>query len=125
LYEVYSRKDPYDGEDPAVVLREVADKQINKRPPVPRDCPSQLAGIMKDCLSANPDDRPSFEELDKRLRRVDIETAEPSSDPKSTAFGLKKTVSLHDIFPSHIADAMHAGRKIEPEQRCVPSLCGD
>lgn len=73
---------------------------------------------MKDCLSANPDDRPSFEELDKRLRRIDIDMPEQSLDFKRSGM-LRKTVSLHDIFPGHIADAMAAGKKIEAEHRCV------
>ena len=38
-------------------------------------------------------------------------------EPRSSIFGLKKTISIHDIFPSHVADGMKAGKKIEPEHR--------
>lgn len=115
LYEVYSRKDPYEGEDPGVVLHAVADKDRNYRPPVPKACPPQLAGIMTDCFSADPEARPSFQELDQRLRRVDAEMAEPVQ--KSSMSSAKKTISLHDIFPAHIADAMNEGKNIEPEHK--------
>jgi len=39
LYEAYSRRDPYDGEDVREVLRLVADKAVAKRPIAPRQMP--------------------------------------------------------------------------------------
>lgn len=123
LYEVYARRDPYEGEDPDVVLKDIADTERNYRPPVPKDCPPQLAGIMTDCFSALPDDRPSFEELDKRLRRVDVEMAQPKAEPRSSIFSVQRRISLHDIFPAHVADALRAGRQVEPEHRCECNVC--
>eukprot|EP00980_Cylindrotheca_fusiformis_P025779 scaffold14593_cov59-Cylindrotheca_fusiformis.AAC.1 len=35
LYEIYSRRDPYEGEDPATVLHLVVDELVQKRPPIP------------------------------------------------------------------------------------------
>ena len=96
LFEVYSRRDPYEGEDAHEVLRLVADKKVNKRPPVPAHMPAPIQSLMTDCLVEDPDQRPSFDELDVRLKRVDVKSAEPT-DSK----GAKKpgSISLFDIFP--------------------------
>ena len=48
LYEVYSRRDPYEGENATEVLRLVADRTVNKRPPIPKSCPPQVQ-----CLIGN------------------------------------------------------------------------
>ena len=116
LYEMYSRKDPYQGEDFEQVIREVTDPAINKRPPVPKDCPPQVASLMCDCLVADPTERPTFEELDTRLKRIAVKPAETS----------KTTISLFDIFPRHIAEALRDGRQVEAEHRdCVTIFFSD
>ena len=114
LYEVYSRRDPYEGEDPKEVLRAVADKAIRKRPPMPKNMPDQLKGLMTDCLEEDAEKRPSFEELDMRLKRVDAKTVDPGQM-------VNKTISLFDIFPRHIAEALRDGRAVEPEHK--DSVC--
>ncbi|KAL3911732.1 MAG: hypothetical protein SGILL_007166 [Bacillariaceae sp.] len=68
LYEVMSRKEPYEGEDYDEVMKLVADPKINKRPPVPRKCPSEVARIMQACLKPEPDLRPTAMGLDICLR---------------------------------------------------------
>ena len=114
LYETFSRKDPYEGEDEADVWREVTDPRINKRPPVPKDCPPQLASLMCDCLVANADERPSFEEVDTRIKRIEVKLAEEADKVDATQ------ISLFDIFPRHIALALQAGKEVEPEHKdCV------
>jgi len=77
LYELYSRQDPYEGENPTRVLNEIVDKKINKRPPVPEVCPTRIAEIMKECVDANPEKRPTFEEIDLRIMRLDSVNVEP------------------------------------------------
>ena len=127
LYEVFSRRDPYEGEDAAQVLLQVADPQINKRPPVPHSCPPQMASLMADCTVADPEERPTFEELDKRLKRIDISAV---GDLASGFMGAGKRdrtkVSLIDIFPKHIAEALRDGKEVEPEHRdCVTIFFSD
>ena len=98
LTEVYSRKDPYEGEDPMLVLKEVADKTIQKRPATPKNCPSQIQSMISDCLVDTAENRPSFEELDIRLKRIDVLAADVESS-SSRIVTRKSAVSLHDIFP--------------------------
>ncbi|CAB9515403.1 activated protein kinase catalytic subunit alpha-1 (Partial), partial [Seminavis robusta] len=64
IFEMYSRKDPYDGENPLEVLCAVANKAVNKRPPLPPTCPPKAQTLMMECLVGDPRRRPTFEELD-------------------------------------------------------------
>jgi guanylate cyclase, other len=110
LYEIYSRKDPYHGEDdPRNVLRLVADKAVRKRPqPIPKNMPTEVQALMKDCLDDSVEKRPNCEELDVRVKRIE---AEPE------AVNNKTTISLFDIFPRHIAEALRDGQKVEAEHK--------
>jgi serine/threonine protein kinase len=130
LYEVFSRKDPYEGEDLATVIRQVADPTLHKRTPVPNNCPPVIISLMSDCLVENPEARPTFEELDKRMLRVDVKDAAEFSTPnnkRASRMGTSPnrattTVSLFDIFPKHIAEALRDGKKVEAEHRDVVTI---
>ena len=100
LFEVYSRRDPYEGEDAEEVVRLVADKKAKKRPPAPHAMPEKMKALMSDCLEDDPDKRPDFEELDTRLKRIDAESAASAPSKKGSS------LSLFDIFPRHIAEAL-------------------
>ncbi|CAB9528704.1 activated protein kinase catalytic subunit alpha-1 [Seminavis robusta] len=124
LYEVFSRKDPYEGENPKEVLKLVADPSVGKRPPVPMDCPAQIVGLMSDCLVEDPQERPSFEEVDMRLKRMDI--AKVETRRKSKRRSVTGTISLFDIFPEHIALALKDGKKVDSEHKdCVTIFFSD
>ena len=131
LCEVYSRKDPYEGENHLEVLHQVADPKINKRPPVPKTCPPAMAGIMADCLGADPNNRPSFEELDLRLKRLDVENVEPgqtvfSMQKKKEQRAARNESLLFEVFPRHVAEALSDGRKIQAESfDCVTIFFSD
>ena len=115
LYELYSRKNPYEGEPSKQVLKEIVDPTINKRPPIPKGCPSMIANIMKECADANPEKRPSFEEIDLRIKRLDSESIEPGELMFRHYKATKKDKSedlLHQVFPKHIAKALQEGRKV-------------
>jgi len=117
LWEIFSRKDPYEGEDFQVVLEEVADAQINKRPPIPPACPSDFASIMADCVGGDAELRPTFYEIDMRLKRLHCDTF-PSSKRNAT----RNEDLLHKVFPKHIAEALRDGRKIEPDRKEVVTV---
>jgi serine/threonine protein kinase len=127
LYEVYSRRDPYEGENPREVLRLVADKKINMRPPVPDNCPARVQALMEDCLVMDPDQRPTFKELDQRLKRADAQNIDPCRRGDDLCEGgRRKSISLFDIFPKHVAESLRDGKKVEPEHRdCVTILFCD
>mmetsp|Transcript_25718 Transcript_25718/g.37953 ORF Transcript_25718/g.37953 Transcript_25718/m.37953 type:complete len:1494 (+) Transcript_25718:46-4527(+) len=126
LYELYSRKDPYQGEDHVEVLELVADPVICKRPPVPASCPPDVQTLMTDCLKGGPENRPTFEELDVRLKRLDVETVEPFEMQFSLqeAKRLKQRTEtlLFDVFPKHVAEALRDGRKVDPESRDIVTI---
>lgn len=128
LYEVYSRKDPYEGEDYKEVMRLVADSKVNKRPPVPPACPPQVEILMSDCLVSAPHNRPSFEELDQRLRRLEVDNIEfqgqqTFSLQSSKSSKMQRTDDLlFQVFPQHVAEALRDGRKVEPEHRDMVTI---
>ena len=117
LYEVYARKDPYHGEDARDVLSGIMDKEICKRVQAPGHMPAQIRLLMEDCLQEDPERRPSFEEIDLRLKRIDAEIATPDAAKSARA-----QVSLFDIFPRHVAEALRDGRKVEPEHKDLVTI---
>ncbi|EKX54201.1 hypothetical protein GUITHDRAFT_52813, partial [Guillardia theta CCMP2712] len=72
LSEIYSRKDPYEGEDISTVLREVADlgREVDKRPSLPPNVPGEILGLIKDCWHKQPEYRPLFPEISRRLKAL-------------------------------------------------------
>jgi class 3 adenylate cyclase len=117
LYEVYSRCDPYEGEDPAKVLNQVADKSVQKRPATPDNMPAHIRSLMADCVQDDGDQRPMFEEIELRLKRLNAENIRVEPDVSKSFYGGVSSISLSDIFPRHIAKALREGRPIEPEHR--------
>jgi serine/threonine protein kinase len=125
LYEVHARKEPYEGESIRRVIQEVIDLNINRRPPVPLGMPPQVQTLMQDCLVADPQQRPEAEELDHRLKRINADTLDSGAAPKALK-ARSANVSLFDIFPRHVAEALRDGRKIEPEHKeCVTIFFSD
>lgn len=131
LCEVYSQKDPYDGEDYATVIRGVIDPTINKRPTVPSSCPSRVQSLMNDCLESDPNSRPIFEEIDLRLQRMSTAHVEPGTSHLSVRAqrelkASRATNLLHNVFLPHIAEALRDGRKVEQESHdCVTIFFSD
>mmetsp|Transcript_20453 Transcript_20453/g.38776 ORF Transcript_20453/g.38776 Transcript_20453/m.38776 type:complete len:1185 (-) Transcript_20453:69-3623(-) len=117
LYEIFARKDPYEGEIAAEVLHAVADKNICKRPVLPSYVPDMIKHVMIDCLQHEPSQRPSFNELGMRLERVDFHDFE-----KTVLYPPRYEASVSDIFPRHIAKAINEGRQTQPEQRDIVTV---
>lgn len=111
LNEVYSRKDPYEDEGLSMgeILNLVADPTISKRPRTPRNMPAPVASVMIECFVHDPEERPTFEEIDKRLKRVNVKSLDGSARES-------KNVSLFDIFPKAVAEALRDGRDVEATQ---------
>ena len=80
--------------------------------------------MMKECLAHEVEQRPTANEIDTRLQRLGNNTlkfGENSDTDEEEA-----NVSLFDIFPKHIAEALKDGRRIEPEfKSCVSIFFSD
>lgn len=127
LYEVYSRREPYEGEDYRHVLRLVRDPVVCKRPPYPENMPEKIGTMMRDCLLEKPEDRTSFEDLDFLLRGFSFDDIEPLCNHWSRRIlnlsGDNKNGSPeYASFPQHIADALRAGRRVETESRAMVTI---
>ena len=117
FYEIYARKDPYAGEDFRETLRKVCDRRVNKRPAIPDCCPSKMVDLMKKCWNADPMARPLASSLDAILLDLNFSDAEPSAGHEQHAPAERRTGDMmYDLFPRHIADALKAGQKVEPEE---------
>jgi serine/threonine protein kinase len=117
LWEIYARKDPYEGEDSEVVIDQICDPKINKRPVVPAAMTPLVASLMHDCLVANPEDRPTFDEVANRIKRFVIDDVHPVGLRRNDG---RDADLLLKVFPRHIADALRDGRRVEPENHeCI------
>jgi serine/threonine protein kinase len=121
LSEVYSRSDPYQGEDPHEVIAAVADNSQNKRPAIPASCPAEMVALMRECWHADSRLRPTCDEMDRRLQSLDASRADPGRPKRRCATMARRAQRtdeiLYDIFPEHVANALRDGRKPEPEAR--------
>ncbi|CAB9529589.1 Receptor-type guanylate cyclase gcy [Seminavis robusta] len=116
LFELYSRSSPYEGgeyTDVVGILKQVADPRVNLRPPFPETMKSCVAAMMHDCLVANPEERPTIDELSKRIIRFKEEDAEYKVAPEESPGN--NLLFLDKLFPPHVAKALGEGRSVEPE----------
>lgn len=116
IYEIYSRKIPYEGEHPTKVLHKVVDPRINYRPTVPGTCPKRMAEVMKKCWSSNASFRPEARDLDMKFADMIANDAEPLIDMGTTRLRTEVAAGdmLYKVFPRKVADQLKAGQKVEP-----------
>jgi len=121
FYEVYARQEPFEGENPRKVLPKVCHPRVNKRPDMPAACPPKMADIIKKCWSANPFFRPTAKDIDYVLVEMSTAEAEPLEVAKESFKEnmTNKPTSLYDVFPKHVADALTAGKRVEPESHDI------
>jgi len=129
IYEVYSRLEPYAGEDYNTVIKQIKDPTINKRPPAPVSMPAEVKTLLySSCLKEDSSSRPSFTELDGFLKRFEAKNVDPamlSQLPKRLSTGGALRL-LDQVFPPHVALALREGRKVEPEHHdCVTIFFSD
>lgn len=103
LYEIFSRKKPYQGENPKETLRLIADKRAQHRPPMPTSCPDDVGLLMRQCLDDDPTTRPTAEFAHELFRTRQSEATK------------RREELLYKFFPPSIAAALRDGRKLEPE----------
>mmetsp|Transcript_28762 Transcript_28762/g.81107 ORF Transcript_28762/g.81107 Transcript_28762/m.81107 type:complete len:526 (+) Transcript_28762:3905-5482(+) len=132
LFEIYSRKEPYEGEDCDEVLKQVANPLEDKHPTIPHESPPLIRKLMRQCLNKDSSKRPTFEALNQTFRSADVAEVEPKrpfpisrhqSKAMSENGGTETTDQLlHGVFPRHIAKALKAGRKVEPESHDLVTI---
>ena len=76
---MYSKHDPYEGENVADVLKLVCDRTANKRPTLASSCPHKVARLIKSLLTVDPKLRPTAREVDHRLEELDSAAFEPNN----------------------------------------------
>eukprot|EP00980_Cylindrotheca_fusiformis_P023386 scaffold10429_cov126-Cylindrotheca_fusiformis.AAC.17 len=117
MYEIYSRKIPYEGQNPKKTLRKVCDPRINYRPSAPKTCPRRMTEIMRKCWSSDPFFRPGAKDLDLGFGDFSLHDAEPIVAEINTRLrtGVATGDMLYKVFPKKVADQLNAGQKVEPE----------
>jgi serine/threonine protein kinase len=125
LYEIYARQCPFEGEDPRVMLPKICNPRENKRPNIPAACPNKISEIIKKTWSKNPFFRPTAKDIDYILVEMSSKEAERiESEQEALLAGARKPTSLFDVFPKHIAEALDAGKRVEPESHEMVTVSG-
>ena len=69
LWELLTNKVPYKDLNPAQIVKKVI--ELGERPPIPSDCPPQLAKLIQDCWAGDPKERPSMVQIVIHLQDPD------------------------------------------------------
>lgn len=111
MTQVFSRKEPFDGEDLALALQSVSDETKNRRPAIPSNCPQEVAKLIEGCFDCDPRLRPTAETIDSELSKFAVELFEDANTPRGNIESI-----LHEVLPPHVASALKQGKKPEPER---------
>ena len=116
LYEIFSRKTPYEGEPLRKVLRKVCDPRINYRPAVPGTCPKRMTEIMTRCWSSDASYRHPAKDLDMIFGEMSSREADPLLEESNTRVRTEVATGdmLYKVFPKKVADKLRHGEKVEP-----------
>lgn len=100
---------------------------LHLQPQAPGSCTPSISMLMRECWREDPALRPPASEIDRRLQVMDVGDVDSGPIRKRRSDGRKRTYDLLlDVFPAHIAAALHEGRPIEPEHRdCVTIFFSD
>ena len=126
MYELWTRLEPYKGEDQDAVVRDVARppptamRMIWKRPVLPEghDVPAPVVDLMERCWHQDPKQRPTFREISSSLdeMEVDVVRQKPKHD-----FGKDQRL-LEQILPPHVAALLRDGKEVPPESHPMVTL---
>jgi serine/threonine protein kinase len=135
LYEVYSRRIPYEDEDFTETIRKICDPKINKRPDIPESMPRSIVELMQWCTHGVSHLRPTFRDIDQILASLKVRNVEPNQIFQYTSKRKKYWNSstpcaadnlLLEIFPANIAESLRKRKKVEPQQfDCVTIFFSD
>eukprot|EP01102_Stenamoeba_stenopodia_P010693 TRINITY_DN324_c0_g3_i1.p1 TRINITY_DN324_c0_g3~~TRINITY_DN324_c0_g3_i1.p1 ORF type:complete len:1230 (-),score=275.04 TRINITY_DN324_c0_g3_i1:2625-5846(-) len=115
LWEMITRKKPFEGLSPAQALKVVKEK--NARPPIPPHCPHFFRELMESCWHVDPTERPNFPKIVEDLKAYEkdsshysssdpsepsIEVFRESSIPAAQAFFRAKQNALSTLLPEGV-----------------------
>jgi len=123
INEIYSRKRPYEGEavNIKLLLTNICDRKVNRRPNIPETMPPKMKDLMKKLWSGDPHVRPRAKELDMTLMEMNVNDTEQLTQEQLNARPRTEDM-LDELFPKHIAEAIKAGKKIEPESHDLVTI---
>jgi class 3 adenylate cyclase len=91
--------------------------------------PQDVVTLMAECVDADPSARPTFRDIDHRLKEFKVDSVEPGRVAYSMQLRKQMDAAtnlLNEIFPQHIAEALASGRRVEPEHfDCVTIFFSD
>ena len=67
LWEILTQKTPYEGKNPIHVVRSI---DAGVRPDIPASTDPDFAQLIKDCWAQSPDQRPTFDVILSRLKKI-------------------------------------------------------
>ena len=113
MWEVFSRKEPYDGfeGDASDAMEQIVLEGL--RPDKLTTVSPDIMALMESCWQHDPAARPDFEALLSTLEKFDapaIRQMQPGGAAAATAGGLVKR-----MLPDKVAKALEAGQSVEPE----------
>lgn len=116
LNEIYARVTPYKGQDCDLktLLIEICDRRVNRRPTMPETVPPRMVELVKKLWSRDPNTRPTAKDLDRIMMDFNVTDVEPLTSEQLRAKPRTQDM-IYEIFPRHIAEALKAGKKVEPE----------
>mmetsp|Transcript_43735 Transcript_43735/g.83486 ORF Transcript_43735/g.83486 Transcript_43735/m.83486 type:complete len:356 (-) Transcript_43735:381-1448(-) len=138
MCEIFTRKDPFEGEDFVQILNRMrSGAEPDLRPELPEKLPNEVKELICLCWHTDPARRPKSAEIKKRIaqlprdkvdrwfmkveRKFEKTTGLRISGPPKSAIQL-----LQEVFPPNIARALREGRKVEPEfHECVTIFFSD
>ena len=136
LYECLTRKEPFQDEDPELILDGLCDG--TKRLQTPDGCSPEMASMMEETIAIRAEARPSFSALYQRLSKLDVravvsaaiappETIDTPSrrQRRTSACSTESAEAAHQgslsvmrsLFPRHVGDALMRGEKVSPERK--------
>ncbi|KAK3283488.1 hypothetical protein CYMTET_8813 [Cymbomonas tetramitiformis] len=130
LFEVFTRQEPYADMEATHVLYMVS-KPLSPgeepfRPSIPKKMPGVLQGLMRSCWAQDPAARPSFEQLQPLLQKLDTRVLQEWIGDIAGFKGKTAQQLVYDVFPPHIAETLKMGLKVEPEHHdCVTIFFSD
>lgn len=125
LWELMTRQIPYaDVELPGEQILELVGKG-ELRPDCGNELDAELVECFQECWAQDPGKRPTLEDLEMKLIPLCGQNFYTAMERRHM-FANKQARLLQDVFPEHIAAALLAGKKVEPEDHaCVTIYFSD